>query len=338
MSNLPKHDIPWDIIADFLTGNISDEQNHQLQQWIAMSDENKASFERIRELWKSGAENYLFYKKASEEDSWKNLLHRMNMVNEEDHDKHVIHARFSGQRKVLRYVLAIASVCIGFMVLIWFAARNRPDIYMAAAEGQKEISLADGSVITLQPGTRIEVAHRFNASNRTVVMSRGEAEFNVAHRPGLPFIVLMGGAEVRDIGTSFIIRRDGGMIHVAVSSGKVAFITEGKKQMKELEAGSSVSYNGQKSEFSGIQPIESSEAARNWLTFENTPLSEVVQSVEKVYARRIEIAGEISNRRLTAKLYGMPFSTAIEVICSSLDLEYTVTDNVYLQKDRIKEE
>jgi transmembrane sensor len=339
MNKQTNNEIPWELVGDYLTGNISDERNHQLQQWIGMSEENHESFVRILELWKSGTENYLNYKQANEEDGWKALQNKITTGHPNAQQPKVIHADFNRQRRILRNIMAIASVCVGFIAILWyFSIRNQPDVYITGEAGQKEITLSDGTNITMFPSTRIEVYHSFNKRNRTITMASGEADFDVTHRYDLPFIVKMGNAEVRDIGTSFIIRRQGKMIHVAVSSGKVSFIKKDNEESRELEAGSSASFNEEKSELSEIAPTASSEAFKNLLVFENTPLSAVIESVQKVYAKNIAISDNISNRKLTAKLYDMPFNMAIEVICTSLDLEYTVTDNVYVLRARMKDE
>jgi transmembrane sensor len=276
---------------------------------------------------------------ANEEKAWKDLQDRISTDQSENEKHKVIHADFGHRRKLIRNLLAIASVSIGLIAVVWyFTVRNNPDVFMAGSDSEKVVSLADGTVITLRPRTKIEVPRGFNISGRTVVMAAGEADFEVVHRRDLPFVVKLGSTEVRDIGTSFIIRRDSKMVHVAVSAGKVAFIRTATKETRELEAGSSVSFDEQKEEFGSVKSTETSEAFENMLTFESTPLSEVIQSIQKVYARNIVIADETANRKLTAKLYGMPFDKAMEVICTSLHLEYTVDGNIYMLKQKTSEE
>ena len=73
---------------------------------------------------------------------------------------------------------------------------------------------------------------------------------------------------------------------------------------------------------------------KSLLFFENTPLSDVILSMQKVYAKNVVITDDIAGKKFTAKLQGMPFDTAIEVICTSLDLEYSVRDNIYMLKDK----
>jgi transmembrane sensor len=339
MDNSQKYEIPWELIGDSLTGNLSDEGEHQLQRWLELDPEHKSTYLRLQDIWKNGTEDYRYYRMANEEEAWKSLQNKISPGQPEIEKHQVIHADFGHRRKLIRNLLAIASVSIGLIAIVWyFTVRNNPDVYMAGSDSEKVVSLADGTVIALHPGTRIEVPHGFNTSGRTVVMAAGEADFKVVHRSDLPFIVELGSTEVRDIGTSFIIRRDGKMIHVAVSDGKVAFIKTATRETRELNAGSAASFDEQKEEFSSVKATEASEAFENMLIFESTPLSEVMQSIQKVYARQIVFTDEIANRKLTAKLYGMSFDKALEVICTSLQLEYSVDGNTYQLKAKTSEE
>ncbi|HEX2394307.1 MAG TPA: FecR domain-containing protein [Bacteroidales bacterium] len=333
MDNSPKYEIPWELIADSLTGNLTNDGEHLLKQWFLLDPENKKKFLKIQELWKNSTEDYKYYRMANEDEAWKALQVRMGLNQHEIEKPKVIRGDFGHRRKFIRNLLAIASVCIGFIAIIWyFTVRNNPDVFITESTGQKRVSLTDGTVITLHPLTRIEVPQGFGVSRRTVVMVSGEADFEVVHRSDLPFIVELGSTMVRDIGTSFIIRREDNMIHVAVTSGKVAFVRTATKETKELDAGSSISFDEQKKEFTSIKAIESSGAFEKMMMFENTPLSEVIQSMQKVYDIKVEITDDIADKKLTAKLYGMPLDSAIEVICTSLNLEYSFHGNIYMLK------
>src|SRR5690606_23063359 len=86
---------------------------------------------------------------------------------------------------------------------------------------RREVVLADGSVVQVDPQTRLDV--RFDDRFRRVVLTQGRAVFRVARQPGRPFFVESGEAVVRAVGTAFgVERREHGRLVVTVAEGKVA--------------------------------------------------------------------------------------------------------------------
>lgn len=120
------------------------------------------------------------------------------------------------RRRVLAPVLALAAA----LVLGLFVWRPAPmpapqKSYLRVNERQ---ALADGSLVELKDGSRIDV--RFTPDERRVRLS-GEAHFSVAKNPARPFIVEANGVEVRAIGTAFNVRVEAGVVEVYVTEGKV---------------------------------------------------------------------------------------------------------------------
>jgi transmembrane sensor len=82
------------------------------------------------------------------------------------------------------------------------------------------IPLEDGSVVTLNTASRIQVNYR--KDQRNIVLLAGEAMFDVAKDPARPFNVQVSGSEVRAVGTSFTVRRMAtGFAQVLVREGVV---------------------------------------------------------------------------------------------------------------------
>lgn len=91
--------------------------------------------------------------------------------------------------------------------------------YQTGKGEQELVRLDDGTEVTLNTDSRVVVDYERDL--RTVRLTRGEAYFDVAHNPRRPFIVEVDHDEVRVLGTSFLVRRDGGMAQVALVSGSV---------------------------------------------------------------------------------------------------------------------
>lgn len=85
--------------------------------------------------------------------------------------------------------------------------------------GYERRVLDDGSIAELNRGAEIEV--NFTATERRVVLRRGEALFTVEKNPLRPFIVRARGVDVRAVGTVFNVRLDSSTVEVLVTEGKV---------------------------------------------------------------------------------------------------------------------
>ncbi len=85
------------------------------------------------------------------------------------------------------------------------------------------LTLPDGSAVTLNAGSRLEVPHNFANGNRALKLY-GQGVFSVAHQPNAPFTVEVGKTVTRVLGTIFSVREydsDTAAI-VTVVEGKVA--------------------------------------------------------------------------------------------------------------------
>ncbi|AEG50355.1 anti-FecI sigma factor, FecR [Sphingobium chlorophenolicum L-1] len=87
---------------------------------------------------------------------------------------------------------------------------------------QRTVALDDGSRLRLNTDTSLRV--RYGASQRELVLERGEALFNVAHDAARPFIVAAGDATVTALGTQFDVAHWGGRISVTLVEGRITIV------------------------------------------------------------------------------------------------------------------
>lgn len=90
---------------------------------------------------------------------------------------------------------------------------------VAPTESARTRELPDGSVVRLNAGA--EILERFTPVERRVVLTRGEAYFDVARNAERPFIVEARGAAVRAVGTAFNVDLRADTVDVLVTEGKV---------------------------------------------------------------------------------------------------------------------
>lgn len=94
----------------------------------------------------------------------------------------------------------LAASLIG--VVVW---DHQPQETFTTTIGEtRVVSLADGSVVTLNTNSRMSVS--YSQSVRNIHLEQGEALFKVAKNKNRPFIVSASDTEVRAVGTSFSVR------------------------------------------------------------------------------------------------------------------------------------
>ncbi|MBL8268828.1 FecR family protein [Steroidobacter sp.] len=92
---------------------------------------------------------------------------------------------------------------------------------VTAAHGERrQLLLADGSRVTLNTSSRIELDYR--GKLRVARLLAGEAMFEVAKDPQRPFIVTAADRQVVALGTAFNVRLNGPALQVTLVEGSVA--------------------------------------------------------------------------------------------------------------------
>jgi transmembrane sensor len=131
-----------------------------------------------------------------------------------------------------------AAAAAGFAA-VYLAPRLRAPNILASAAGEiRKIPLADKSIASLNSGSSIEVD--LTPAVRRIVLTRGEALFQVAKNPGRPFIVEAGNARVQAVGTAFGVNRKEGGAEVLVTEGIVeVWNSSGEGVRQRLTAGQS---------------------------------------------------------------------------------------------------
>jgi transmembrane sensor len=113
---------------------------------------------------------------------------------------------------------ALVAVALGLYMLA-VDPRFAADRYTTELGDVEDVSLGDGSKITLNTDTSIRVS--FSDHERTIELKKGEAFFDVAKDRTRPFVVFAGSKRVMAVGTQFSVRRDRDDIQVVVAEGRV---------------------------------------------------------------------------------------------------------------------
>jgi transmembrane sensor len=116
--------------------------------------------------------------------------------------------------------LAAASLVIAIVAgtATWYR-RLSANTYTTPVGGMESVSMLDGSTVTLNTDSRIQVV--LTRTERRIDLTRGEAFVEVAKEASRPFIVEVGAKRVVAVGTKFSVRRNAHDVEVVVTEGKV---------------------------------------------------------------------------------------------------------------------
>lgn len=192
--------------------------------------------------------------------------------------------------------------------LWWIAARNnRTQTFTGPVMAQ----LKDGSTIQLDSLAELEVLPGFGSRQRLVKLT-GKAVFDVTPDAVHPFIVKLGGREVKVLGTKFTIDcTDKGVLRVHVNRGRVMVKVKDNRDSVILSTGMLLEYQaGQSVKVAG----HVRNADKKELVFTDTPLSEVLQTIGVVYNKQVTADSMLLGLPVTATFTGEPVENVLSAI------------------------
>jgi len=205
------------------------------------------------------------------------------------------------RRAIVAGVVALVAAAAGWSFL-------SPEHYKTSIGEQRSVVLSDGTVVTLNTSSDIEV--RMTRAHRTVELLSGEALFAVARDPARPFDVAAGKTTVRAVGTQFNVDRRPSTTTVTVVEGRVAVFTgldPGAAPDVErsgnlpLAAGEQLTVALNSIPHAArVDPSKATAWTQRKLVFEHRPLGEVANEFNRYNRERIDIESpQLGNQEIT---------------------------------------
>lgn len=282
-------------VARFDGGDVSADDFAKFQSWLNQSAKHREAVEECGRLW-------------AEFDTVKQLSAAIEAGRV---------AGAGGERPAMKLVsrrwLAYAaggSIAAALAAGFVYRSFDMPPPVMASYETtvgmQKNALLADGSTVTLNTNSRIDVT--ISRERRDVRLVRGEAYFEVTHADKRPFTVFAGKGLVRDIGTAFDVRLVESAVNVSVARGSVEIsAAEGTKTsnaarpLAVLNAGQSVLFNRKIERSERISDADMNRRLawrQGVLIYAGEPLAEVVADIRRYSSMEIDLDPNLRDRRI----------------------------------------
>lgn len=166
---------------------------------------------------------------------------------------------------------------------------------------RKTVRLPDGSMITLEPNSRLTYPDRFAGNTREVELT-GEAFFEVKPNHEKPFIVHTANIMATVLGTSFNVEAyPNGIAKVVVATGRVKVQTVNavnELQAVIINANQSVTYNITINEIEKRNVPEEAvyykQRNSGRFSYTGVPVTKVIQEMERYYHTTVTLQGNMS--------------------------------------------
>lgn len=202
-----------------------------------------------------------------------------------------------------------------------------------------DITLPEGSNITLTPGSKISYPEKFDEALREIYLE-GEAFFNVTRDVNRPFLVYTDEVVTKVLGTSFNIKapQAGKQIVVSVRTGKVSVYPRAKlsdPSLAKIETylipNQQVIFDREKHVLSRtltetplpVLPLEELKKTR----FNDEPVTEIIRALEEMYGVEILIDRQkFLTCEVTTTITEGGIYDRLDIICKAIGATYSVED------------
>ncbi|MDR3246357.1 MAG: FecR domain-containing protein [Prevotellaceae bacterium] len=310
--------------------------NKQIQHTIASGEEKELAFlisisddNQLKEALLSNWKNYESLEILSDEDVEKILSGILSR-------KGKISVR-QKSRKRLFFRYSAAAVTVILITLFAFFNRNRMpniqteatgiELYMPspqeAVDYTRNISLPDGSVVILHKGSALHYGDEFSKTSRELIL-KGEAYFDVVHKPEQPFIIHCDKVKTTVLGTAFSIKAWPGQERVIVA------VVRGKVKVEKVEdadnailavltANQQLSYDVTKAQ---AQTEDTLQSVNDWIkeemVFDQVSLKQIVSVLQKRYKTNIIIRDRNLEEKIVVSSFGIAESlvNVLDMLCA----------------------
>ncbi len=220
---------------------------------------------------------------------------------------------------------AMAVIAFGFIFLL---IQNDPENSVMTSFGEiKTINLPDGSTAELNSSS--ELVYDKKWTERTVSL-KGEAFFQVSE--GKTFSIKTNYGVVQVLGTSFNVIVRSGQFAVDCKTGVVSVTVPQLDYERVIKAGERVILESGEMVFSKSDPTRIGSWIDGQFYYDNRPVSEVFEEVERQFNVKISSEG-FENKRFSGYFINKDLTTALTMICEPMDLAFGIVsgDQVDIQ-------
>jgi ferric-dicitrate binding protein FerR (iron transport regulator) len=304
-----------ELIHKYLKGDTLPQENLDILAWIEESAENRKEFMQFRRLYDKA-----IWSESKDE----NIKIEGKLLNTK------FSIRFF---KDLLKVAAVIAFAIGGTLLVQNGTIKPTVAIIQIVEvplGQHaNLTLSDGTRVSLNSNSKLRFPTTFDADNRTVFLD-GEGYFEVSHNARKPFHVMTQKCDLKVLGTTFNVfaYNNSRIFETSLLKGSVLVSSVETSQNVLLRPNEKVQIKDGKLIASKIKSEEDFLWRRGIYEFENESLNEIFKKLESYYQTQIIVRNtDISQYKCTGKFRQRDgIEHIIKVLRNSHEFNYQIDE------------
>lgn len=304
-------------------GTLSDGCRRQFDQWLAADPENAKAFDQVTRTWESFGQAQL---------SPELIAMRRDSL-DRFHRAHAARWNRTAKRRLWGSVAAAAAI-VGICAGLWM--KLQPEHYETAPGERRVVALHDGSMLSLDSRTRVEIV--YSGQRRELQLKHGRAKFAVARDPLRPFSVTAADRVVVATGTEFSVELLPAQVHVVLYEGSVEVLAQPKASASREATGAPASMRvpgreliapvgGGPAEIRVVDAAGSMAWESGQLVFSDETLAAAVERVNRYTDAPLAIGDELAGRvRISGTFVAGDIGSFIEGITGVFPVSLATVD------------
>ena len=313
-----------------LQGELNLIEKTLLDKWLDEAAINRVLAGKIKEDWVLSEQ----YSPDIEVDIDKEFSLLQQRIDKEENTNTVKVKIVPVKKRARWWPYAAAAALVLLTATRWMIRLNQPTeptlLVTTTSNEIQEVQLLDGTKVLLNKNSELHYPATFATTDRRVQL-KGEAFFDVQRNVDKPFIITTKNAEVEVLGTSFNVRAlaEEKLTEVVVKTGSV--------RLSDLIEPTSVVLNANEKAVIRYGVIrkrpEKDMNELAWksrvLFYKNTPIPEVVESLERFFKVSIKTTATSKNCLFTGRFKEPDLETIITAISTEFNIRVKRDNTAY---------
>jgi transmembrane sensor len=302
-----------------------DSINEQAANWLIRLSEPDADEQLLAEFetWKRSDARH-----AAAAERLQAFIGQMAALRPQKASVHAaLDAAFTSRKRNYRSKGAAIAIVLLALLPAWALWRNElPSYLLADLRTQPaqwlEHELPDHSRVTLNGNSALDL--QYDSQQRRIRLLRGEVLVDVAHDSTRPFIVETEQAEIRALGTRFVVTRADGITLVTMLESRVAASAMDAPATVEVSAGEQARITRNAVQLTTTVDTRSVEDAwrHHQLVVRDQPLPEVLDQLARQFPGHLQFDREaLADLRVSAVLPLDDSNRALNLLAEALPLQ-----------------